>query len=53
MSAHAGLEDDLELGYTARFKPGVVWLSTAEAGTTREIKSKIQAFKTKKPDHIS
>ncbi len=47
------LEDDLELSYTSRFLPGVVWLSKSKAGTTRTIESKIEAFKTDKPDHVS
>jgi hypothetical protein len=47
------LEDDLELGYSSRFLPGVIWLGKIEAGVTRTIESKIQAFKTDKPDHIS
>jgi hypothetical protein len=47
------LEDDLELGYSSRFLPGVVWLSKTNAGETRTIESKIESFKTDKPDHVS
>lgn len=47
------LEDDLDLGYSSRFLPGVRWLGKIEPGVTRTVKSKIQAFKTDKPDHIS
>ncbi len=47
------LEDDLEMGYTSRFLPGVVWLGKLKAGTTRTIESKIETFKTDKPDHVS
>jgi len=47
------LEDDLEVGYSSRFNPGMVWLSKTPAGKTRKIESKIEAFKTGKPDHTS
>ena len=47
------LEDDLDVGYSSRFTPGVVWLHTTKAGETRTIESKIEAFKTAKPDHVS
>lgn len=47
------LEDDLDVGYSSRFKPGVTWLGKTKAGVTRTIDSKIEAFKTDKPDHVS
>jgi hypothetical protein len=47
------LEDDIELSYTSRFVPGMVWLGKTKPGATRTIESKIEAFKTEKPDHIS
>jgi hypothetical protein len=47
------LEDDLDVGYSSRFKPGVLWLGKTEAGKTRTIESKIESFKTDKPDHVS
>jgi hypothetical protein len=47
------LEADLDVGYSSRFLPGVIWLGNTRAGTTRTIKSKIESFKTAKPDHIS
>ena len=47
------LEDDLEMGYTSRFLPGVVWLGKLKAGITRTTEGKIEAFKTDKPDHVS
>ncbi len=47
------LEDDLDVGYSSRFLPGVLWLSKTKAGETRTIESKIESFKTDRPDHIS
>jgi hypothetical protein len=47
------LEDDLDLGYTSRFLPGVAWLAKTVAGETRTLESKIEAFKTEKPGKIS
>ncbi len=47
------LEDDLDVGYSSRFLPGMIWLGKTEAGVTRTIDSKIEAFKTGTPDHIS
>jgi hypothetical protein len=47
------LEADLDVGYSSRFLPGVIWLGETKAGTTRTIKSKIESFKTDNPDHIS
>lgn len=47
------LEDDVDLGYTSRFVPGPLWHAGAKPGSTIEAKSKIEAFKTAKPDHIS
>ncbi len=47
------LEDDLDLGYTSRFLPGVTWLSETKPGVIRTIESKIEAFKTDRPDHVS
>jgi hypothetical protein len=47
------LEDDLDVGYSSRFLPGVIWLGKTKAGTTRTIESKIESFKTDKPDHVS
>lgn len=47
------LEDDLDVGYSSRFIPGVIWLGKTEAGITRTIESKIEAFKTENPDHVS
>jgi hypothetical protein len=47
------LEDDLELGYTSRFIPGVMWLNSAKPGEPHTINAKIEAFKTAKPDHVS
>ena len=46
-------EDDLDVGYSSRFLPGVVWLGKTKAGETRTIESKIESFKTDRPDHIS
>lgn len=47
------LEDDLELGYTSRFIPGIMWPNNTQPGETHTIDATIQAFKTKKPKHIS
>ena len=47
------LEDDLDLGYTSRFLPGVTWLSKVKPGVTRTIENKIESFKTETPDHVS
>ena len=47
------LEDDLDVGYSSRFLPGVVWLHKTQAGQTRTIESKIEAFKTGNPKKIS
>ena len=47
------LEDDVDMGYTSRFLPGVSWLANSKVGTTRKLANKIQAYKTGKPDHIS
>ncbi len=47
------LEDDLALGYSLRFLPGLVWLRKDKAGGRRKIESKIEAFKTDTPDHVS
>jgi hypothetical protein len=47
------LEADLDVGYSSRFAPGVMWLGKTKAGTTQTIKSKIESFKTGNPDHIS
>jgi hypothetical protein len=47
------LEEDLDVGYSSRFLPGVVWLGRTKAGGTRTIDSKIEAFKTDRPDHVS
>jgi hypothetical protein len=47
------LEADLDVGYSSRFIPGVIWLGKTKAGTTQTIESKIESFKTDNPDHIS
>jgi hypothetical protein len=47
------LEDDIDLGYTSRFQPSILWLAHAKPGTKRTIDAKIEAFKTSKPEHIS
>jgi hypothetical protein len=47
------LEDDLDVGYSSRFAPSVIWLGKTKAGDTRTIESKIESFKTAKPDHVS
>jgi hypothetical protein len=47
------LEDDLDVGYSSRFLPGVTWLGKTKAGVTRTIESKIESYKTAKPDHVS
>jgi hypothetical protein len=47
------LEDDVDLGYTSRFLPGVTWLANSAAGTKHAQKIKIEAFKSTKPDHVS
>lgn len=47
------LEDDLELGYTSRFRPGIDVVAHMKPGVTRTTESKIEAFKTDKPEHIS
>ena len=47
------LEDDVGLGYTSRFEPPLMWLGGTEPGKTRTIVSKIEAFKTGKPEHVS
>ena len=47
------LEDDLDVGYSSRFVPAIVWLGNAKAGATRTVESKVEAFKTGKPDKVS
>ena len=47
------LEEDLDVGYSSRFLPGVIWLGKTKAGVTRTIESKIEAFKPDRPDHVS
>ena len=47
------LEDDVELGYTSRFEPALTWLTGGEAGKPRTVHSKLEAFKTGKPDDVS
>mgnify|MGYP000544538607 CR=1 FL=1 len=45
------LEDDLDVGYSPRLKPGVTWLGKTKAGVTRTIDSTIEAFQTDTPAH--
>ncbi len=46
------LEDDLELNYSSRFLPSIVWLAKMEPGVTQTLHHKIESFNTDKPDHV-
>ena len=46
-------EDDEDVGYQARFVPGIVWPAGVQHGAPHEIASEIQASKFGKPDKVS
>ena len=47
------LEDDLEVNYSSRFNPSVIWVTRMTPGVPQVTEGTIESFKTDKPDHVS